>query len=93
VAITSSWHPDENTHIRTGALRKGSNAMGLLTTAMTDGGTRRHRWRQWLAIAVRNPKLSLHDHPPALVGEDHHLLVDAVAEQLDHGAPLLAEVV
>jgi len=57
VAITSSWHPDENTHIEPVRYGKGSNAMGLLTTAMTDGGTRRHRWRQWLAIAVRNPKL------------------------------------
>jgi cholesterol oxidase len=57
VAITSSWHPDENTHIEPVRYGKGSNAMGLLTTAMTDGGTRRHRWRQWLGVAVRNPKL------------------------------------
>ncbi|HEY7047935.1 MAG TPA: GMC family oxidoreductase [Jatrophihabitantaceae bacterium] len=57
VAITSSWHPDENTHIEPVRYGKGSNAMGLLSTAMTDGGTRRHRWRQWLGVAVHNPKL------------------------------------
>ena len=59
VAITSSWHPDPNTHIEPVRYGKGSNAMGLLTTAMTDGGTRRYRWRQWLGVAFRNPKLIL----------------------------------
>jgi cholesterol oxidase len=57
VAITSSWHPDESTHIEPVRYGKGSNAMGLLSTAMTDGGTRRYRWRQWLAVARHNPKL------------------------------------
>jgi cholesterol oxidase len=36
---------------------KGSNAMGLLSTALTDGGSIAARWRQWLAVAVRNPGL------------------------------------
>jgi cholesterol oxidase len=57
VAITSSWHPDEYTHIEPVRYGKGSNAMGLLTTTMTDGGTRRHRWRQWLGAAASNPRL------------------------------------
>ena len=39
VAITSSWHPDEHTHIEPVRYGKGSNAMGLLNTVMTDGGT------------------------------------------------------
>jgi cholesterol oxidase len=34
---------------------KGSNAMGLLNTLMTDGGTRRHRWAQFLGAMLRNP--------------------------------------
>jgi cholesterol oxidase len=55
VAITSSWHPDENTHIEPVRYAKGSNAMGLLNTLMTDGGTRRHRWAQFLAMVLRNP--------------------------------------
>ncbi|HKF31841.1 MAG TPA: GMC family oxidoreductase [Jatrophihabitantaceae bacterium] len=59
VAITSSWHPDENTHIEPVRYGKGSNAMGLLCTTMTDGGTRRHRWGQWLRVAVRHPQLIL----------------------------------
>ncbi len=55
VAITSSWHPDENTHIEPVRYGKGSNAMGLLNTLMTDGGTRRHRWWQFLLTMLRNP--------------------------------------
>src|SRR4051812_9755233 len=55
VAITSSWHPDERTHIEPVRYGKGSNAMGLLNTLLTDGGTRRHRWWQFLLIALKNP--------------------------------------
>jgi cholesterol oxidase len=58
VAITSSWHPDENTHIEPVRYGKGSNAMGLLNTVMTDGGTRRSRWRQFLATLLRKPSLT-----------------------------------
>lgn len=55
VAITSSWHPDENTHIEPCRYGKGSNAMGLLNTLMTEGGTRRNRWRQFFASMLRRP--------------------------------------
>ena len=58
VAITSSWHPDENTHIEPCRYGKGSNAMGLLNTIMTDGGTRRHRWWQFLTTLLRKPSLT-----------------------------------
>ena len=40
VAITSSFHPDDHTHIEPVRYGKGSNAMGLLTTALADGGGR-----------------------------------------------------
>ena len=55
VAITSSWHPDEHTHIEPVRYGKGSNAMGLLNTLLTDGGTRRHRWAQLARALARNP--------------------------------------
>ncbi|MEO6701440.1 MAG: GMC family oxidoreductase [Jatrophihabitantaceae bacterium] len=57
VAITSSWHPDEHTHIEPCRYGKGSNAMGLLTTALTEGGSPAKRLREWLGVAVRNPGL------------------------------------
>jgi cholesterol oxidase len=57
VAITSSWHPDGNTHIEPVRYGKGSNAMGLLNTLLTQGGTRRHRWAQFLRKLLAHPGL------------------------------------
>jgi cholesterol oxidase len=53
VAITSSFHPDERTHIEPVRYGKGSNAMGLLQTLLTDGGPR--RGLRWLGQIVRHP--------------------------------------
>ncbi len=55
VAITSSIHPDEHTHIEPVRYGKGSNAMGLLSTVMTDGGGQVPRWVKWLAQVARHP--------------------------------------
>jgi cholesterol oxidase len=54
VAITSSFHPDADTHIEPVRYGKGSNAMGLLTTALADAGGR-SRPLTWLAEVVRHP--------------------------------------
>ncbi len=48
VAITSSFHPDDITHIEPVRYGKGSNAMSLLQTVLTDGDGDRPRWRTWL---------------------------------------------
>ena len=58
VAITSSFHPDEHTHIEPVRYGKGSNAMGLLTTGLADGGTR-SRPLTWLGEAARHPVMLL----------------------------------
>jgi cholesterol oxidase len=55
IAITSSFHPDENTHIEPVRYGKGSNAMGLLQTLLTDGD--RPRFRQLVRELVRHPGL------------------------------------
>ena len=55
VAITSSIHPDEHTHIELVRYGKGSNAMGLLSTVMTDGGGHVPRWARWLTQVARHP--------------------------------------
>jgi cholesterol oxidase len=55
VAITSSIHPDENTHIEPVRYGKGSNAMGLLQTLATDGALATPRWLQFLSQAARHP--------------------------------------
>ncbi|MFC5266475.1 GMC oxidoreductase [Kribbella qitaiheensis] len=48
VAITSSFHPDEITHIEPVRYGRGSNAMSLLQTVLTDGDGDKPRWRTWL---------------------------------------------
>lgn len=48
VAITSSFHPDEDTHIEPVRYGKGSNVMSLLQTVLTDGDGPAPRWRTWL---------------------------------------------
>ncbi|KAA1421269.1 GMC family oxidoreductase [Nocardioides humilatus] len=48
VAITSSWHPDEVTHIEPVRYGKGSNAMSLMQTVLTDGDGPDPRWKTWL---------------------------------------------
>ncbi|MFI2709852.1 FAD-dependent oxidoreductase [Micromonospora sp. NPDC018662] len=56
VAITSSFHPDPQTHIEPVRYGKGSNAMGLLQSLLVDGGP--HRVRRWLGSIVRQPGLA-----------------------------------
>ncbi|TIC84564.1 GMC family oxidoreductase [Nocardioides sp. GY 10127] len=48
VAITSSWHPDADTHIEPCRYGHGYNAMSLLQTVLTDGDGPRPRWQTWL---------------------------------------------
>jgi cholesterol oxidase len=55
VAITSSIHPDPSTSIEPVRYGKGSNAMGLLSTLMTDGGGKLPRSLKWLAAVARHP--------------------------------------
>jgi cholesterol oxidase len=55
VAITSSIHPDDYTHIEPVRYGRGSNAMGLLSTVMTDGGGQVPRWVKWLGQVARHP--------------------------------------
>ncbi|MBK1789354.1 GMC family oxidoreductase [Prauserella cavernicola] len=59
VAITSSIHPDESTHIEPVRYGRGSNAMSLLQTVATDGSSEVPRWRQALRFLARHPVQTL----------------------------------
>lgn len=48
VAITSSFHPDADTHVEPVRYGPGSNLMSLLQTVLTDGDGDEPRWRTWL---------------------------------------------
>jgi cholesterol oxidase len=60
VAITSSIHPTSDTHVEPVRYGKGSNAMGLLQTLMTDGagpgGSDVPRWKQLFTEAGADPR-------------------------------------
>ena len=56
-AITSSFFPDEFTHVEPVRYGVGSNAMGLLQTIMTDGHKASERRKQWLATVLRHPSM------------------------------------
>jgi len=55
IAITSSIHPDDVTHIEPVRYGKGTQSMGLLSTVMTDGGGSVPRWLRWIGQVVRHP--------------------------------------
>ncbi|WP_028472544.1 GMC oxidoreductase [Nocardioides alkalitolerans] len=63
VAITSSWHPDDVTHIEPVRYGKGSNAMALMQTVLTDGDGPGPRWQTWLKELWRQRRnvLDLYD--------------------------------
>jgi len=58
-AITSSFFPDEHTHVEPVRYGKGSNFMGLLQTVMTDGQSAGVRRRQWLKTLMLKPTMAL----------------------------------
>lgn len=59
VAITSSFHVNETTHVENVRYGKGSNAMGLLAILQVDGGGRVPRWAKFLGQTVAHPALFL----------------------------------
>ncbi|MEU0942892.1 GMC family oxidoreductase [Streptomyces canus] len=59
VAITSSIHPDENTHIEPVRYGKGSNSMGGLSILQVPYAEGSSRVSAWLANAAKHPLLVL----------------------------------
>ncbi|MFI5957861.1 FAD-dependent oxidoreductase [Cryptosporangium sp. NPDC051539] len=58
VAITSSFHPDAQTHIEPVRYGRGSNFMGMLTTVLPPPG--KPRWVGWLGAMARNAGKARH---------------------------------
>lgn len=63
VAITTSFHPDADTHVENVRYGRGSNAMGLLSTILVPGGTGRARSVEFLRELVTNPGPALRTFP------------------------------
>jgi len=60
VAITSSFHPDADTHVEPVRYGKGSNVMAMLQTVLTDGDGPGPRWRTWLGEMWRERRNVAH---------------------------------
>ena len=56
VAITSSFYPDESTHIEPVRYGRGSNLMFLLGTVLSDGADGVPRYRQWARAVAADPR-------------------------------------
>jgi cholesterol oxidase len=86
VAITSSIHPSADTHVEPVRYGKGSNAMGLLQTLMTDGpgpeGSDVPRWKQLLDNAGQDPKAMLRMLSPRQWSE--RTMISLVMQHLDN---------
>ncbi|MDF2257947.1 GMC family oxidoreductase [Streptomyces ferralitis] len=59
VAITSSIHPNDTTHIEPVRYGKGSNAMGALSVLQVPYGGRLPRWLSYLTNSVKHPTLTV----------------------------------
>ncbi|MCV7348503.1 GMC family oxidoreductase [Mycolicibacterium rhodesiae] len=86
VAITSSIHPSPDTHVEPCRYGKGSNAMGLLQTLMTDGpgpeGSDVPRWKQLLNNAGEDPKGMIRMLSPRRWSE--RTMISLVMQHLDN---------
>ncbi len=55
IAITSSIHPDADTHVEVVRYSDGSDALAPLGTLLTDGGGTTPRWLRFLGNVARHP--------------------------------------
>jgi cholesterol oxidase len=64
IAITSSFHPDEETHVEVCRYGRGSSALGLINAPLVDGGHGGSQlaavWRAYRKLGLRRA-LAIHD--------------------------------
>jgi len=85
VAITSSVHPDADTHIEPVRFGPGHDAMCALVSALTDGGRSTPRILRWLGNELRHPVRHLRMRkPPGWAKETIILLVMQTVDNYFH---------
>lgn len=82
VAITSSIHPDEHTHVEPVRYGKGSNLLSLLGAVLVDGTPGRPRWRRALGELRRQRRDLPRLHNPRHWSEQTIVLL--VMQSLDN---------
>jgi cholesterol oxidase len=85
VAITSSVHPDDVTHIEPVRFGQGHDAMCALVAALTDGGKKFPRIFRWIGNELRHPIRHLRlRKPPGWARENVILLVMQTLDNFFH---------
>lgn len=87
IAITSSVHPDENTHIEPVRYSKGSDFFGLMGSAFVDGGGSIPRWAKWLWTIVSRPIYFLKASNPFGLAQKSIILL--VMQTVDNSVKLI----
>jgi cholesterol oxidase len=82
VAITSSIHPDDHTHIEPVRYGKRSNAMGLLSTLQMPTDTRLPRGLAFAGTTLRHPVLTIRGLSKRRWSE--HTIIGLVMQSLDN---------
>lgn len=82
VAITSSIHPNENTHIEPVRYGKGSNAMSLMTTLQVRHNTKLPRLLAHVLTCLRHPNLFLRSLSSRKWSE--RIIIGLVMQSLDN---------
>jgi cholesterol oxidase len=80
VAITSSIHPEANTHVEVCRYGKGSNLLSMMGTHLIDGGP--WRFARLLLMIARHPGLLLRSLFPR--GASEHSIIILVMQSLDN---------
>ena len=88
VAITSSYYPDDVTHVEPVRYPRGSDLMTFFLTVMVEGGGRFLRPLKWLWNNLRHPLTSLRVHWP--FGWARRSTVLLVMQTLDNSLRLLS---
>jgi cholesterol oxidase len=87
IAITSSVHPDEHTHIEPVRYSKGSDFFGLMGSAFVDGGGSIPRWAKWLWTIVSRPIYFLKASNP--IGLAQKSIILLVMQTVDNSVRLI----
>ncbi len=87
IAITSSVHPDENTHIEPVRYSKGSDFFGLLASVLIDGGGFFPKPIKFLWTLIRHPIYFFKAHNPVGFAEKSIILL--VMQTVDNSVRLI----
>ena len=82
VAITSSVHPEPETHIEPVRFGRGHDAMCVLVAALTDGEKKAPRFLRWIGNELRHPLRHLRMRNPA--GWARETIILLVMQTLDN---------